>query len=57
MSQYRYTSGEKDVLTGWDPPLQYFFLVITDINDDETVFSNLDLDDPVMTIDSICRKK
>ncbi len=53
MTQYRFTSNEKDVITGWDVPLQYYFLTI---KGDKLLFSNLELEDPSMTIASIVEK-
>lgn len=40
MSQRIFRDNGYEVLTGWDRPLQYFFLVID--QGDATVFSNLD---------------
>jgi hypothetical protein len=60
MSQHVWTYKNFEALTGWDRPLQYFFLVIsrTDISEDdeetdEFVFSNLRLDNPSMSIEEI----
>jgi hypothetical protein len=58
MSQRSFKSGKYDVLTGWDEPLQYFFLVIEDEttqeDDDEYVFSNLqDRRDPAMKVSEV----
>jgi hypothetical protein len=57
MSQYTFVDGNKKVLYGWDDPLRYYFLVITEIDDKgdekDLIFSNLDLDNPAMTVDQI----
>jgi len=53
MSQRTFTHNGMKVLTGWDRPLQYFFLVIED--SDDYVFSNLSRPDPRMTIPEIER--
>lgn len=42
MSQRLFTTPAYEVLTGWDRPLQYRFLVITDRRIGEIVYSNLD---------------
>jgi len=48
------------VLYGWDDPLRYFFLVVTEIDEHgkeiRNVFSNLDLQNPAMTINQIKMK-
>ena len=57
MSQYVFRHGTMKVLYGWDDPLRYFFLVITEVDakgkESRGVFSNLDLPNPAMTIDQI----
>jgi hypothetical protein len=50
MSQYRFTTSEREFVCGWDRPLQYFFLTVTDRKTEDFLFSNLDLEDPGMTI-------
>ncbi len=62
MSQHIWTYKNYEVLTGWDRPLQRYFLVIslTDIpeDDDETdeyVFSNLRMKNASMTLEEICK--
>lgn len=60
MSQHRFTYGELHVLTGWDRPLQHFFLVVEKENaDDEYVYTNLndpDLPWGGMTIGQVTAK-
>jgi hypothetical protein len=52
MTQHIFNSTTKDgrqveVLAGWDRPLQGFFMVIEDLeNDDGYIFNNLDLEQP-----------
>lgn len=43
MSQHRFRHHNYDVITGWDRPLQYFFLVVERLSgvEDEYVYSNL----------------
>jgi hypothetical protein len=61
MSQRTFTaSGGYQVLTGWDRPLQRFFLVIETkeqnhpgYQGDDYAFSNLNLPNPAMSIDQI----
>lgn len=59
MSQRVFTNGNLEVLTGWDVPLQYFFLVIEDKNaatddpHDGYVFNNLRRKKPGMTLEEI----
>ncbi len=55
MSQYHFTHNSFDVLYGWDDPLQYNFLVIENIlnSGEEPIFSNLNLDNPGMSISQI----
>jgi hypothetical protein len=54
MSQHSFYHDNYEFMVGWDPPLQYFFLVIyMRYNDEEPVFSNLDLSNPAMTISQI----
>jgi len=55
MSQRHFGNETYDVLTGWDRPLQYHFLVISqrDRPEQEPVFSNLDLLNPAMTFEQI----
>jgi len=42
MSQRSYHTADVHVLTGWDRPLQMFFLVVASITTGATRFSNLD---------------
>ncbi len=51
MSQRKFTNNGYEVLTGYDRPLNYFFLVV--YKDDEKEFSNLDFANPAMTLDEI----
>lgn len=59
MSQRVFTQGNLEVLTGWDVPLQYFFLVVenkhaaTDDPHDGYVFNNLRRKNPGMTLEEI----
>lgn len=59
MSQRVFTKGNLEVLTGWDAPLQYFFLVIenkaaaTDDPHDGYVFNNLKRKKPGMELEEI----
>lgn len=56
MSQRQFTHGKNLILTGWDRPLQYFFLVIEDMTDedsDDYIFTNLNLPNPAMTLEQI----
>jgi hypothetical protein len=52
MSQRKFRTDEYEVLTGWDSPLQYFYLVIEN-TEGEMVFSNLNLPNPALTLDQI----
>jgi hypothetical protein len=70
MSQRIFRYQDLEVLTGWDHPLQYYFLVIESQNplppedseeesldpSDEYVFTNLSLPNPAMTIQQISDK-
>jgi hypothetical protein len=51
MSQRTFTSNNKTALTGWDRPLQYFFLVIEER--DRTIYSNLDEANPALSIEKV----
>lgn len=59
MSQRIFKTDKFEVLTGWDRPLNRFFLVIErlDAKDDDPdegyAFDNLRLPDPSMTLESI----
>ena len=57
MSQYWLSHGNLKILYGWDDPLRYFFLVITEVDNEghelRPVFSNLDLPEPGMSIEQI----
>lgn len=59
MSQRKFTHQNKEVLVGWDRPLQYFFLLVeqTDAPDDDPndgyLFNNLKRKNPGMTLDEI----
>ncbi len=54
MSQRHFNYGPFQVLTGWDRPLQYHFLVVS--RGDGLVFSNLDLPNPAMTPEQVVAK-
>lgn len=41
MSQHTFETGAYHVLTGWDRPLRYYFLLVTRRTDGEQVYSNL----------------
>ncbi len=62
MSQRIFRHGNYEILTGWDRPLQRFLLVIEDTSaaqgdyNDDIVFSNLNRDDPAMSLDEIRRE-
>lgn len=61
MSQRTFSRNGYQVLTGWDRPAQYFFLAVeTDEQaageTDDYVFSNLDLDDPGMSLPEVMSK-
>jgi hypothetical protein len=58
MSQRKFKDNNLTVTTGWDRQLQRFFLVIEtdeqqESDEDEYVFSNLNLSNPAMTLDQI----
>lgn len=55
MSQRIYRYKNYEIFTGWDVPLQYFFLVIEDLADDgdDYIFSNLKRKNPGMTLEEI----
>ncbi len=56
MSQYHFQNENYKVLYGWDDPLQYCFLVIykvVETNPWTPVFSNMDLENPGMSIPQI----
>ena len=57
MSQRIFGNDTYEAVAGWDPPLQYHFLMIyqrgADRNFDEPLFSNLYLPDPAMTLEQI----
>ena len=54
MSQRHFTCGPWHVLTGWDRPLQYHFLVVE--RDGEVVWSNLQLENPGMTPEQVVQQ-
>jgi hypothetical protein len=60
MSQHRFRHDGKNVLTGWDRPLQYFFLVVSkDEEDDDYIYSNLSdrsLRNGAMTAEQVINK-
>lgn len=62
MSQYFVYKDKKEYMMGWDRPLQYHFLTISDhsqldeFDEPKLIFSNLDLPNPAMTIDEITKK-
>jgi hypothetical protein len=55
MSRRYFGNETYEVVTGWDRPLQYHFLVISqrDDPDGEPIFSNLFLRHPAMTLEQI----
>jgi hypothetical protein len=56
MTQRTFQTEDFSVLTGWDRPLQYFFLVIyprQTEESDEPVFSNLFRRNPAMSLEEI----
>jgi hypothetical protein len=56
MTQRTFQTEAFSVLTGWDRPLQYFFLVISPRQSedaDEPVFSNLFRPNPAMSLEEI----
>ena len=58
MGQLVFRQGSYEVLTGWDRPLQYFFLVIESDEDRKRpdghyTFSNLNRRNPSMTLAEI----
>lgn len=57
MSQRKFQHNNYAVLTGWDRPLQYHFLLIEDIttplDDEGIVFNNLHRRNPGMTLREI----
>ena len=55
MTQRSFETDTYAVLTGWDRPLQYHFLVISqrDQPDEEPIFSNLYLQNPAMSLEAI----
>lgn len=59
MSQRIFHQNNLEILTGWDCPLQYFFLCIEDRmapDDDENeglIFNNLRRENPGMTLEEI----
>jgi hypothetical protein len=56
MTQRTFQTEDFSVLTGWDRPLQYFFLVVYPLQSeapDEPVFSNLFRRNPAMSLEEI----
>jgi hypothetical protein len=57
LSQHYFSYQDYTILYGWDKPLQYYFLVISRphpvTKEREYVFSNLDLENPAMSIEQI----
>ncbi|WP_234498178.1 hypothetical protein [Vibrio maritimus] len=46
MSQHTFEYGQYAILCGWDRPLQGYFLVIEDKDQDDPIYSNLDEPNP-----------